>query len=177
MYPFFHNFDVNYISKIHHPIPETTCFIVDQHLGKLARYLRMFGIDTAFNEDLSGHELVEKANHEERILLTKNHGILKWNELKYGYFVYADDLDSQLEELLIQFKLKGHLSLFKRCLECNELLQPIDKTKIEHCLPQKVKEAHQNFTICEHCDKIYWKGTHYDRMKEKLEDILEITNE
>ena len=173
VYPFFHTFDINSVSKISHPLPDETHFLADQHLGMLARYLRMLGINTDYNENLSGHKLVHKANQEERILLTKDHNILKRNELKYGYFVYADDLDSQLYELILQFKLKEHITLFSRCLECNSLLHPIEKAMIEHRLPQKVKEYHQNFTICTRCDKIYWKGTHYDRMKEKIEKILQ----
>jgi len=172
VYPFFHTFDINSVSKISHPLPDEIHFLADQHLGTLARYLRMIGIDTAFNEDISGYELVEKANQQDRILLTKDHNILKRNELKYGYFIYADDLDSQLEELILQFKLKEHLSLFSRCLECNELLQPIEKATIEHRLPKKVREGHESFTICWRCNKIYWKGSHYDRMKDKIENIL-----
>ncbi len=173
IFPYFHSFDVNSVSKIFHPLPDKIKFLADRHLGTLARYLRMLGIDTTYNENLAGHELVHKANQEECILLTKDHNILKRNELKYGYFVYADDLDSQLKELILQFKLKEHITLFSRCLECNELLHPIEKAKIEHRLPQKVKEGHQNFTICERCDKIYWKGTHYERMKDKIEKILQ----
>jgi len=173
VYPFFHNFDIKSVSKIHHPLPEKMRFIVDQHLGSLARYLRMLGIDTEYNKNLSGHELVEKANHENRILITKDRSILKRNELKFGYFVYADDLDSQLEELVLQFKLKEHISLFSRCLECNSILHQIEKEKIGHRLPQKVKEQHNSFTLCDNCDKIYWKGTHYQRMKNKIENILE----
>ena len=173
IYPYFHSFNVNSVSKIFHPLPDKIRFLADQHLGMLARYLRMLGIDTDYNANLTGHKLVHKANQEERILLTKDHNILKRNELKYGYFVYADDLDSQLYELILQFKLKEHITLFSRCLECNSLLHPIEKAMIEHRLPQKVKEYHQNFTICTRCDKIYWKGTHYDRMKEKIEKILQ----
>ncbi len=172
IYPYFHNFDVHSVSKISHTLPDQIRFIADQHLGTLVRYIRMLGIDTAYNKNLTGHELVEKANQGERILLTKDHNILKRNELKYGYFVYADDFDSQLEELILQFKLKEYTSLFSRCLECNELLQPIEKAKIEHRLPKKVQEGYESFTICEHCDKIYWKGSHYDRMKDKIENIL-----
>jgi len=174
VYPFFHNFDVHSLSKIYHPIPEAIRFIVDQHLGKLARYLRMLGIDTAYNENLSGHEFVEKANHENRILITKDHSILKRNELKFGYFIYADDLDSQLEELVLQFKMKEHILLFSRCLECNSILHPVEKAQIEHRLPKKVREGHDTFTMCEPCDKIYWKGMHYQRMKQKIENILKI---
>ncbi len=177
VYPFFHNLNITSVSKIHHQLPDTIRFLVDQHLGSLARYLRMLGIDTEYNEDLSGHQLVKKANRENRILITKDHSILKWNALKFGYFVYADDLDSQLEELLLQFKLRDHISLFSRCLECNSILHPIEKEKIEHRLPQKVKELHNDYTICEKCDKIYWKGTHYQKMKQKIEDILKINNE
>jgi len=173
IYPYFHNFDITSISKIHHPLPKRMRFFVDQHLGILARYLRMLGIDTEYNDNLSGLELVKKSNRENRILITKDHSILKRNDLKFGYFVYADELDSQLEELVLQFKLKDHISLFSRCLECNSKLYPIDKENIEHRLPQKVKELHDKFTICEKCDKIYWKGTHYQKMKQKIEHILE----
>jgi hypothetical protein len=177
VYPFFHSFDINSVSKIHHQLPDTIRFLVDQHLGSLARYLRILGIDTAYNEDLSAHELVEKANFEDRILITKNHSILKWNELKFGYFVYADDLASQLKELVLQFKLRDHIFLFSRCLECNTPLNPIEKGQIKHRLPPKVQEKHDSFSHCQHCDKIYWKGTHYQRMQQKIENILKINIE
>ena len=168
VYPFFHNFDINSVSKISHPLPDKIRFLADQHLGTLARYLRMLGINTAYNENFISHELVHKANQEERILITKDHSILKRNELKYGYFVYADYLDPQLKELILQFKLKEHIALFSRCLECNSLLHPIEKAKIEQRLPQKVKKLHDNFTICEKCDKIYWKYIKNSKMKQKF---------
>jgi len=175
VYPFFHNFDIRSVSKIHHILPESIRFLVDQHLGTLARYLRMFGIDTAYNENLLDHDLAEKANREDRILITRDHSILKRNELKFGYYVYADNLDSQLEELTLQFNLTEYISLFSRCLECNSVLHRVEKAKIEHRLQNKVWEGHDTFTICENYDKIYWKGTHYQRMKQKIENILETT--
>lgn len=175
VYPFFHTFNVSSISKIHQKIPNKIRFIADQHLGKLARNLRMCGLDTEFNKHFHEVELVKRANKEERILLTKDHNILKRNDLSFGYFVYASDPEEQLEEVLLQFKLKNEIHFLSRCLECNALLTPIEKSKVENRLPDKVRALHNEFTYCNQCDKIYWQGTHYQKMKQKINTILETT--
>ena len=172
VYPFFHSFNVTSVSRIHHNIPKKIRFIADQHLGNLARYLRLCGIDTEFNECFHGHELVEIANKGDRILLTKSHNILKRNDLKFGYFVYASDPEEQLDEVILQYNLKDGIELFSRCLKCNTLLIPIDKSEIEDRLPEKVRKLHDNFTYCKKCDKIYWQGSHYQKMKQKINTIL-----
>ncbi|HEX37823.1 MAG TPA: hypothetical protein ENG70_03060 [Candidatus Cloacimonetes bacterium] len=173
VFPYFHRFKIEAISKISHPKPEIIRFIADNHLGNLARDLRMLGLDTLHNERFIHHELVEQANSQERILLTKDRNILKRNDLNFGYYVYANQDADQLAEVVLQFDLADKLSPLSRCLRCNAILEKIDKDKVLDRLPQRVKHTHNSFTYCPHCDKVFWKGTHIDRMTEKLDTILE----
>jgi len=172
VFPYFHRFDIDGITKITHPKPYIIRFITDNHLGKLVLDLRMLGFDTHFNKSITQSELVSCANHQERIVLTKNRNILKRKDLKYGYYIYEDNADEQLAEVILQYDLFDEVNPFSRCLVCNSLMEPINKKLVLDRLPPKVKQKHTTFTYCPTCDKIYWKGTHYKKMKQRIEDIL-----
>lgn len=177
VFPYFHRFDVTNLTKITHPEPQTIRFVVDNHLKNLARDLRMLGLDTIYNESNATSKLIALANSQDRILLTKNRNVLKYNILNYGYYVYAKQKDDQLEEVIMQFKLTDKIRFLSRCLECNTKIKSIEKEKVCDRLPIKVREKHSTFTYCPNCDRIFWKGTHYEMMVQKFEKILGGINE
>jgi uncharacterized protein with PIN domain len=151
------------------PLPEVK-FIVDGNIGKLAMLLRMMGIDTLFDPEFRDKEITFLAHKDGRIVLSKDRSLLKRKDIIYGHLVQALDPDSQLKEIVHFFGLKPK-RLFSRCLRCNELLQPIAKEKILHLLEPKTKKYFFKFYHCPGCGKIYWQGSHWDRMKERLEKI------
>ncbi|MEJ5257488.1 MAG: Mut7-C RNAse domain-containing protein [Fervidobacterium sp.] len=145
-------------------------FILDIHLGGLARYLRMLGIYADFGI-IEDEKIIEKARNEDLIILTKDRMMLKNSEVKYGYIVRSDEPKQQLIEVSRRYKLKNWFNPFKRCILCNGKLLPIEKSKILDKIPEKVKEMYDEFSICSGCEKIYWGGTHYEKMNRFIEEI------
>lgn len=145
-------------------------FILDIHLGGLTRYLRMLGIYADFGV-IEDEKIIEKATNEDLIILTKDRIMLKNSEVKHGYIVRSDDPKQQLIEVSRRYKLKDWFNPFTRCIVCNGRLLPIEKSKILDKIPEKVKEMYDEFSICSGCEKIYWGGTHYEKMVRFIEEI------
>jgi len=173
VYPVFESFDISNVQHLRaEPLREPK-FILDIHLGKLARYMRMVGLDTAYKNSYTDDELIDISLKEKRTLLTKDSGILKRNEVTHGYWIRNENAEEQLREVVERFDFKNQIKEFTRCLECNLTLIEIEKGKIIERLPPKVKDWQNEFYFCEKCDKIYWKGTHIDRMKNIIGRIKE----
>lgn len=152
--------------------PNDYKFAADVNVGKLARLLRMLGVDTYYKNGLSDGELSEIAHKERRILLTKDLRLLMRSILQYGYLVKSVRPEDQLVELTKNFGLKDHVKPFSRCMLCNGLLVPIEKQSIIHRLEPKTKLFYQTFYICRHCDRIYWAGSHKTGMETLIDKIL-----
>lgn len=147
-------------------------FVLDNHLGKLAAYLRMVGFDTLYRNDYQDEELAQISSQEERILLTRDIRLLMRRIIVFGYWIREKEPGRQLLEVLRRYGLFGEIIPFKRCLHCNGSLQPVDKEKIIHRLEPLTKIYYDEFRICPDCDQIYWKGSHYERMVVFIEHIL-----
>lgn len=148
-------------------------FIADAMLGKLARYLRMFNIDILYFSDIDDNDLIENALIEKRIILTRDTLLIKRRYFKFNKYIFIEGnhIKKQLKSFNKVYTLQL-TSVLKRCLECNTLLDYIDKNKVFKRVPKYVFETQDNFKICNKCNKIYWKGTHYYRMKDRLEGLL-----
>jgi len=147
-------------------------FVLDNHLGKLAAYLRMVDFDTLYRNDYHDEELAQISSQEERILLTRDIRLLMRRVIVFGYWIREKEPGQQLVEVLQRYDLFGEIIPFKRCLHCNGLLQPVDKEKIIHRLESLTKIYYDEFCICPDCDQIYWKGSHYEHMMVFIEQIL-----
>lgn len=146
-------------------------FIADVHLGKLARLLRLTGIDTLYNNSASDPEIAHTAVQENRAVLTRDVGLLKHGKLSYGHWLRSTDPDQQLSELIRYFNLSGKLSPFSRCMSCNGHLKPVNKADVEAKLPPRVQKSFEEFMQCDQCGKVYWKGTHYKKLVAKVREI------
>ena len=171
VYPAFRTFSL--ISDIRlRPLYEPPYqFVLDAHLGKLARYMRMLGFDTWYRNDYDDPELARISDEEDRILLTSDHGLLKRSRVTYGYFIREDDPRQQLHSVLSRYDLFGKVGQRGRCVECNTLLKPVEKEKISDKLEPKTKKYHQEFYLCQQCNKVYWKGSHYQNMLAGIEEL------
>ena len=139
-------------------------FIADNHLGRLAAYLRMLGFDTLYRNDYQDEELAAVAHREERILLTRDRRLLMRREVFYGCCLRSLDSREQLGEVVRRYGLSRLAQPFKRCLSCNHLLEPVDKADVLDRLLPLTRRYFEEFARCPACDRIYWKGSHYDRM-------------
>jgi uncharacterized protein len=152
-------------------------FVLDVHLGKLARHLRMLGFDSAWQQEFADPDLLKTSQEEGRILLTRDRQLHEQAPAGTSYYVQAIVPAQQLVEVLTQFKMadraregRGFLS---RCLECNREILPVSRTQIEDRLPAHVREEHEEFFLCPRCERIYWKGSHFDRMHRWVTELLQ----
>lgn len=147
-------------------------FILDNHLGKLAAYLRMFGFDAAYRNDYQDEELAQVTVDLHRILLTRDRQLLMRKTIRYGYLIRSLDPENQMLEIFQRFNLTDWITPFHRCLRCNNPLKPIEKDSIIHRLQPLTKKYFEEFHICPACQQLYWKGSHYERMEKLIAKLI-----
>jgi hypothetical protein len=168
VYPAFKTLAVSSPVALRAP-PERPCrFAVDVNLGKLARWLRLLGFDTAWRNDFTDPELARLAADERRILLTRDRRLLHYRQISHGRWIRAVDPERQVAEVLRHFRLADAVAPFRRCLICNGTVHPVPKQRILHAIPPKTRRYYDEFHQCERCGRIYWKGPHFRRLEATL---------
>lgn len=147
-------------------------FISDVNLGKLARLLRMCGFDTLYNNSYDDHYIARLAAGSGRIVLTRDRRLLKYNDIIYGYWLRSDDPHKQLKEVLDRYSIYESINEFKRCIRCNGFINKVDKETISDILEPLTKKYYNEFYRCDSCRQIYWKGSHYEKMKNYLDSLV-----
>ncbi len=168
VYPVFESLNIASVTKLRSVPLRATKFILDVHLGKLARLLRMYGFDTAYRNDFSDPQIIELAKVEHRIILTRDVGILKNRQVTHGYFVRSQVPAKQVREVINRFDLQDEVNPLSRCMVCNGLIAAVDKEKVRHLLKPKTRAFYQEFFMCKGCGKIYWEGSHFKKMMENF---------
>jgi uncharacterized protein with PIN domain len=175
VYPMFEVIDIQPISKLRQEPLRIPKFINDTHLGKLADYLRLLGFDTLYQNDFQDDELAAISAAEDRIILTRDRGVLKRKVVTRGYLVRADLPQDQVVEVLRRFDLAAQAKLYSRCSLCNGILEEVKKEDIlEKLEPLTMKYFHQ-FKRCPQCGQVYWKGSHFDHMDDFLNNVLDLS--
>lgn len=164
------------IKKLRPRIPACPQFILDAHLGKLARHLRLLGFDTVYDQRLEDEEIIVRAVQEKRVVLTRDLGILKNNAVRLGAFVQAIDSARQIKEVIKKFGLEENVRPFSLCLECSGRIRRVAKSKIANRLPPKVRRYYKTFYLCRKCGKVYWKGSHYAKLAKFVKRIKEMSS-
>ena len=149
-------------------------FVLDNHLGKLAAYLRLLGFDTAYRNDLQDEELAQISSQESRILLTRDRRLLMRSVVTQGYCVRSKQPRQQVVEILSRYGLFPSALPFGRCIHCNAPLQPVPKAQILERLEPLTRLYFDEFQRCPACDQVYWKGSHYDHLQEFIDELLRI---
>jgi uncharacterized protein len=139
-------------------------FVVDGHLGRLAAYLRMLGFDTWYRNVADDDELAAVAAGEERILLTRDRGLLRRSIVRWGAFVRSDRPVEQLAEIVRRFGLADHWRPFGRCIRCNAALVAATRDEVLDRLEPLTRVYYDDFRRCPDCGAVYWKGSHHARM-------------
>jgi uncharacterized protein with PIN domain len=140
-------------------------------LGRLAAYLRLLGFDTLCDNSLDDAELALVSHEEQRILLTRDRGLLMRRLVIYGYCVRTREPRDQLRAVIERFSLAEQIHPWQRCLKCNGRLEPVTKESIQHLLQPKTNLYYDEFHQCHACKKVYWKGSHYQRMQQFLREL------
>ncbi|HAA90406.1 MAG: Uncharacterized protein XD63_0213 [Thermoanaerobacterales bacterium 50_218] len=175
VYPVFESIDISPLLRVRPKPLREVRFILDTHLGKLASYLRMLGFDTLYSNDFSDDQLAAISVSEQRILLTRDRGLLKRSEITHGYFVRNTIPTAQLVEVLHRFDLFRLIQPFHRCMCCNGVLEAISKEEVKDRLPPRVRENFDEFCLCRNCGRLYWKGSHYENMVRFIKQIQKNT--
>jgi uncharacterized protein len=172
VYPKFRSIDLRPLLHLQPPDLSEKHFVVDGHLGRLAAYLRMLGFDTVYRNDYRDDELARVSCAENRILLTRDRGLLKRNEVNRGYYVRTTNPRHQLAEVVQEFDLSPSITPFRRCMHCNGLLHSVEKQGIQDRLLPETTKYFDEFYRCAECDRIYWKGSHYRRMGKLVQEVV-----
>jgi uncharacterized protein with PIN domain len=165
VYPVFEAFDVRPLVRLRPEPLRQTRFVLDGHLGTLARRLRLLGFDCSYQRDPADEKLVELSLRERRILLTRDRFLLRRRIITHGYLVRSDQPQEQALEVVRRFQLEGSVEPFTRCPACNGLLVPVEKATIAHRLPPGTRRTYDEFQTCPHCGRDYWRGAHHARLK------------
>jgi uncharacterized protein len=172
VYPVFESIDITSVTHLRaEPLRELK-FIADIHLGKLAKYLRLLGFDCHYMKDLTGHELLSIAETEKCIILTRNISLLKIKSVNRGYWVRSQYPAEQVREIIDRFDLAGKVKPFSRCMVCNGIVRFIDKESVGSELEPCTLRYYHEFSRCDSCKRIYWKGSHTSKLLRLIDAIV-----
>lgn len=164
VYPHFTRFDVSDLRRAPLLPPGRIRFVADAHLGGLARLLRMAGFDTIYDNGLSGDQVEALAADQERVVLTRDRELLKRRGIDHGCYVRAQRPEAQLRDLFEHLGLAERARPFTRCLHDNAPLRSVAKAEVLDRLPPQVAATQDEFNTCDLCGRVYWKGSHWQRM-------------
>jgi hypothetical protein len=154
------------------PVYTEPTFILDVHLGKLARYLRLLGIDAFLGASLDDLGIVTEAARTGRIVLTRDVGLLKNGSVARGYWIRSRDPREQAREVVSRYGLTAFARPFSRCLVCNGIVMSVPKEEVAGNLPPGAARSYEEFHRCPCCRRVYWKGSHYERMEKMVGRFL-----
>jgi uncharacterized protein with PIN domain len=144
-------------------------FVLDVHLGALARRMRLLGLDAAYRNDATDAELLDQSVVQQRVLLSRDRGLLQRRALPYGAYVRGDDPEAQLRDVLDRFD--PPLRPWSRCLLCNGFLRPVHKSDIEARLRPGTRRSYDEFRQCDGCGQVFWRGAHSSRLQEIVDAV------
>jgi uncharacterized protein with PIN domain len=144
-------------------------FIVTQELGKLAKWLRILGYDCVYYKKKEVPDLIIQTLRDKRILLARSSALEKYKGIR-EVIIKSDHVEEQVEQVIREVGLVlDEEKLFQRCVECNSPLEDLPKEKAKEKVPDYVFQTQEQFKRCPKCDKIFWKGTHWDMVGKWLE--------
>lgn len=171
VYPIFESIDITPVIRIREKPLRETAFILDVHLGKLARMLRLLGFDTEYRNDYHDSEIIKRSLTENRIIITRDRRLLHAKVITHGYCIRSENPKEQLREVLHRFDLYTQIKPFQRCMMCNARVEKVEKSKILDRLEPKTVLYYDEFYICPGCKRIYWKGSHHAKLNERFKEI------
>jgi len=143
--------------------------LVDATAGKLARWLRILGLDTDYIATCDIPPVVKLARQSGRKIVSRNAALI--NRLGEGILLESDAIEEQVRQVVRAVGEKN-LACFTRCSVCNVELESVEKKTVEGRIPEYVYEAHDEFAMCPTCGRYYWQGTHWDKMKADIDRMV-----
>lgn len=146
-------------------------FIADGHLGKLVRDLRLLGFDILYDRAAEDRQLLGAIMSDERALLTRDRRLLMHRTVRHGYYLRSQNPLEQTIEVVRRFDLFSAFAPFTRCLTCNAFLEQVEKSEVTEQLEPLTKIYYEQFRRCTGCGRIYWPGSHFDKLRARIEGI------
>ena len=171
VFPVFETFDITPIARVRPAPLRRVGFVLDIHLGKLARYLRLLGFDALYCNDYTDVELARISREDGRVLLTRDRGLLKRSMVTHGCCVRSTDPREQLREVVRRLDLSRSVRPFTRCMRCNGVLAAVDKAEIADLLEPKTRRYYDKFRRCGACRHIFWDGSHTGHLSALVEEV------
>ena len=172
VYPVFESLDISGVTHLREKPLREPKFILDVHLGKCAKYLRLLGFDSLYENTYDDPEIVAIAQAQKRAVLTRDVSLLKRKAVSRGYWVRSRTPAKQVAEVIHRFDLQSNIRPFSRCMACNGIVSTVAKDAVMDVLEPKTIRYFDEFYQCSSCRKVYWKGSHYLKMKSFIGDIL-----
>ncbi|MCH7510651.1 MAG: Mut7-C ubiquitin/RNAse domain-containing protein [Proteobacteria bacterium] len=174
VYPMFERVDISSLTRLRpNPLRESR-FVLDVHLGKLARYLRLLGFDTTYDRDYDDATIAAISRKERRLLLTRDKGLLKRNEVTRGYWLRNIQPRLQIAEVVAALDLHRVVRVFSRCMVCNHTLETVAEASVRDALPAGLRGQFEQVSQCPGCCRLYWPGSHYDRLVDLVTNLLSV---
>ena len=171
VYPVFETLDIGAINRLRPQPLRDVRFVVDVHLGRLARLLRLLGFDVRWSNDLDDEALATIGESEHRVVLTRDRGLLKRRRVMHGVFVRSERPVEQVVEVVRRLDLANRLAPFTRCLRCGGELVPVPKVEVIDRLEPLTRRYFDEFQRCQGCGQIYWRGSHHARLAQVVERV------
>ncbi|HYQ72723.1 MAG TPA: Mut7-C RNAse domain-containing protein [Gammaproteobacteria bacterium] len=172
IYPVFESVDITPLLRLRPAPLRQPKFILDSNLGRLARYLRLLGLDCLYRNDYRDAEVARIAGEQQRTVLTRDRALLQRKTITHGYFVRSQQPREQVREVLARFDLYRQVAPFTRCTRCNGKLEAVDKQAISERLQPKTRRYYDDFRICGDCGQLFWQGSHHARMQQLVTALL-----
>lgn len=172
VYPVFEGIDI--APALHlRPAPlRETRFVLDGHLGKLARLLRLLGFDAVCDPSVDDAAIVRFALVERRVILTRDRALLKRGEVTHGLWIRSTEAEAQARQVLDRLDLRARAQPLSRCTTCNGEIEDVAKHAVAEELPPHVRATRERFRRCDRCGQVYWEGTHFDRLRARVAQLL-----
>jgi hypothetical protein len=171
VYPMFETLDIGPVNRLRPQPLRDVRFVVDVHLGRLARLLRLLGFDACWSNDLDDETLSAIGESEHRIVLTRDRGLLKRRRVTHGLFVHSERPIEQAAEVVQRLDLANRLAPFTRCLRCGGELALVDKADVLDRLEPLTRRHFDDFHRCRACGHVYWRGSHHARLAQVVEEV------
>ncbi len=173
VYPMFEALDIGATARLRPEPLRHPRFVVDVNLGRLARLLRVLGFDVWWSSDADDQTLADISLDQQRILLTRDRGLLKRRTITHGLFVHSQHPEEQTLEVLRRLDLRRQTKPFTRCVRCNGQLAAVAKEQVIDQLEPLTRRYYDEFSRCPECGRIYWAGSHFDKLSRLVDRLLE----
>ncbi|OBG42940.1 Mut7-C RNAse domain-containing protein [Mycolicibacterium fortuitum] len=173
VYPMFEALDIGSTARLRPEPLRHPRFVVDVNLGRLARLLRVLGFDEWWSSAADDQTLADISLDQQRILLTRDRGLLKRRTITHGLFVHSQHPEEQTIEVLRRLDLRRQTKPFTRCVRCNGQLAAVAKEQVIDQLEPLTRRYYDEFSQCPECGRIYWAGSHFDKLSRLVDRLLE----